>query len=228
MSLSVCLVMQATSSPLVPQVTPEWLAQVAAACQLQLARDVAPIWGPAVGGVRVGTPQPEEMVFAIVDALPNAPGAEAYHDWENAAAVAFLALSTCQTLDDVSSGISHELCETAGDLACNRWADDAAGREWAIELCDAVQEQSYDADGVVVSDWLLPAFFSPGAPGPFSFVQLQGGTGPGAPFGTTAGGYQLQRASGSGETQVTGTLGRRAARAKHYSSRTFRRGLRAT
>jgi hypothetical protein len=219
--------MSATTSPLVSSVTPEWLASVAAACQLQLARDVAPVWGPAVGGVRVGTPQPGEMVFEIVDALPQAPGAEAYHDWVDAAAVAYLALSTCSSLNDVSTGISHELCETLGDLACNRFADAGDGFEYALELCDAVQEQSYEIDGVAVSDWLLPAFFASSIQGPYSFVQSQGGAGPSAPFATTPGGYQLQRSSGGGETQVTGDLGRRAARAKNYSSRTYRRGLRA-
>lgn len=245
MSTCCVIIIEATTSPLIPQVTAAWLARCAQACATQLNRDVAPIWGGGSWGVRVGSGptdvHPGEMVFSIVDQLPDAPGAVAYHDVAGAAVpVAFLALATCQTLDDVSTAISHELCETAGDEACNLWADDGAGHEWARELCDAVESGWYNVDlgegqsPIKVSDFLLPAFFAPGATGPLSFVASTSPASasfPSAPFATAAGGYQLQRSSGAGETQVTadsasrrGALAR--ARKHHWSSRPARRGLR--
>src|SRR5580700_8648281 len=173
--------MEAKTSPLVGQVTAAWLTRCAAACDTQLTGDVAPEWGEVIGGVRVGSGptdvQPGEMVFSIVDSLPDAPGAIAFHDVAGGdVPVAFLALSTCSDLNDVSTAISHELCETVGDPACNLWADDTAGAEWALELCDAVESNSYAVDledgqpPIMVSDWLLPAFFAPGAVGPYSFM----------------------------------------------------------
>jgi hypothetical protein len=240
-ALCCVIIMEATASPLVAQVTPAYLARVAAACAKQLASDVQPIWGGPMAsqggfGVRVGSGptdvQVGEMVFSIVDSLPDAPGAVAYHDVAgNDVPVAFLALSTCNTLADVSTAISHELCETAGDQACNLWCDDGAGHEWARELCDAVESASYTVDlgdgqpPMPVSDFVLPSFFAPGAPGPFSKV----GTATGA-FKTASGGYQIQRASGTGETDVTATEGSKrgalvAAGKHHWSSRPARRGV---
>ena len=214
-------------SLLTPQVTPEWLAAVAAACQIQLCRDVAPNWGGDYA-VRAGSGPldvaPGETVFSLVDSLPQAPGAIAFHD-VNGQAVPFatLALTTCNTVNDISSAISHELCETAGDVDCNAWRDDGAGHEWAQELCDACQETSYLINSIVVSNFVLPAFFEPGAAGPYSILGAQGQPDVAKPFVTQSGGYQIQRQSGGGESQIFGDLGRRAARASHWSSRTYKR-----
>ena len=231
------LVLEATSSALASQVTPAWLARCAAACEKQLQNEVASFWGLEIGGVRVGSGptdvQPGEMVFAIVDSLPDAPGAIAYHDVAGAAVpVGFLALSTCSTLDDVSPAISHELGETTGDPDCNRWADDGAGNEWALELCDAVESNSYTVDlgdgqaPIKVSDFVLPSFFAAGAAAPYNFVQSPA---PSVPFATATGGYQIKRSSGANETQVQ-ALSPRPRRVAglataHASSRVGRRGL---
>ncbi len=231
--LCIVVIQEATTSPLVAQVTPAWLATVAQSCALQLTRDVAPVYGGSYA-VRVGASpadvQPGEMVFAIVDALPDAPGAVAYHDVAGAdVPVAFLALSTCNTLPDVSTAISHELCETAGDEACDLWADDGQGSEWAREICDAVESNFYEIAGVVVSDFLLPGFFAPGDPGPYNFcatgVVNSGGSPPLSPFATSPNGYQIKRASGTGETIIQGSVrALRQAKVDHWSSRTTRRG----
>jgi len=242
------IVMQATSSSLVSQVNVDWLGRCAAACSTQLRRDVAPLWGTAIDGVRVSNGQdlqPGEMVFAILDELPDAPGAIAYHDVQgNAVPVAYLALSTCNTLDDVSTAISHELCETDGDEDCNEWCDDGQGHEFARELCDAVESNSYPIDlgdgqpPIRVSDFLLPAFFEANAPGPYNFcatIANDNQARPSAPFATASGGYQIERDSGGNEQQVQarrqvhlqgmGSQKRgREERRRHWSSRAARRG----
>ena len=240
----VVLIVEATTSPLVGQLTQTWLEAVASALTQQLNVDVSAYYGGTFG-VRVGggplDVQPGEVVFSIVDTLPQAPGAVAYHDVDgHEVPVAFLALSTCSTLDDVSTALSHELCEIAGDAACNEWVDAGNGQEFARELSDAVQANIYTVDTIAVSDFLLPAFFAAGAPGPYCFTEAMGvgSNYPTAPFATTSGGYQIVRDAGGNEAQVTakaktnkgphvvGTLGKRAAKSKHWSSRTWRRGVR--
>ncbi len=229
--LSFTLVNEGTSaSPLSAQVTPAWLAAVAAACTVQLNRDVSPNWGGEYS-VRAGSATeiaPGEVVFALVDTLPDAPGAVAYHDVDgNAAPVAYLALTACSTLDDVSTAISHELCETAGDAGCNLWADAGDGSEYARELCDAVESNSYGISGIKVSDFLLPGFFVANAHAPYSYVESVGGPAAvSSPFQTASGGYQIKRDASGQTTQVTGTLRPfRAQKLGHWSSRAARRIL---
>lgn len=230
--MRVVLLNEATSaSPLAPQITPALLAAVAEACTVQLNRDVAYHWGGAAA-VRAGAGAtdiaPGEWVFVWRDSLPDAPGAEAYHDVNGVGVpVLFGALSTCATVDDFSTATSHELVETLGDPGANLWADDGAGNEWAHELCDGCQGFSYKIGVVAVSDFLLPAFFVSGAAGPYHYLATQGQADLAGPFKTAPGGYQIQRASSGAESQVNGKIpDARIARAKHWSSRIFRRGVR--
>lgn len=236
-TFKVVLINESKTAPLALEVTPAWLQRCADACLTQLEEHVAPVYGGTYE-LRVGAEptdiQAGEMVFAIVDALPDAPGAVAYHDVNGGdVPVGYLALTTCNSLDDVSTAISHEMCETAGDQSCDLWADDGQGSEWARELCDAVEANSYAVLGVAMSDFLLPGFFGPNDPGPYSFLQANPTLGstvvgiPLGPFRTAPGGYQVQRTAGTGETQVTGQVREhRRAKVYHWSSRPARRGAR--
>lgn len=216
-------------------ISPAQLATIAAALDLQLNRDVATRWGGSYA-VRAGANKtdvlPGEIACAIVDSLPAAPGAVAYHDVDgNEVPVVFLARTECNSLtsgaDSVSSALSHELCETAGDPFVNAWRDDGAGAEWAQELCDAVQEAGYQVNGVTVSDFVLPAFFAPVAAAPYDYLGTVGQGAVTAPLQTMPGGYQLRRTAGTGEAQVDGAVGaHRLAKKRHPSSRTYRRGAR--
>ena len=232
--MNFALILQATL-PSLP-ITASDLGTIAQAITIQLNRDVAPIWG---GSHVVRTSdgkdlQPGEVAFAIVNTLPDAPGAVAYHDVNgNGVPVAFEAVSMCSSImsgsDSVSVAISHECIETIGDAACNLWADDGQGNEWARELCDAVESEWYsisvNAINVNVSDFLLPAFFDLNASGPYSFLNYAQ-----KPFRTGPNGYQIKRTSGTGEQQVSATqLGIRrmhSRKREHWSSRAYRRGFR--
>lgn len=202
---------ESSSAPLALVISPLWLAAVAEACTTQLAHDVTPAWGAGtLKTVTVGDPAaipPGAFVFVLKDDLPEAPGAIAYHATDGSGVpVAFLALNTCQTLDDVSAAISHEVVETWGDPGANRWADGGDGFEYALELCDAVEGNLYEITtssgiNVTVSDFVLPAFFDPGSAWPWDFAEATSG-----PFRTASGGYQIRRTSGTTETQVTGSM----------------------
>ena len=215
----------AATSPLAAQVTAGWLADVAGACNEQLSSHAAPYDG---GGYLISSAAAApsgDSTFELDWQLPQAPGAEAYHDWQAGMVVAFEALATCSTLNDVSTGISHELLEILGDPGCDAWVDDGTGFEWARELCDATQGNSYAIGGIQVSNFLLPAFFETGAKSPYSYLGTTGKDPVLAPFATASGGYQIRRNTGTGETQVFGEVAARRPMLRIVSpvSRSFRR-----
>jgi hypothetical protein len=217
--------------------TPVILGKIAAATTTYLNQYVAQYWGGAgTYAVRAGAGKKDvqtgEIVCAIVDSLPDAPGAVAYHDVAgHEVPVIFLARTQCNALvtgaDSVSSALSHELAETAGDPACNLWARDTK-YEWAHELCDAVQEWGFEIDGVAVSDFVLPSFFAPGSEGPWNYLGTKSAnTALKSALATAPGGYQIRSSAGGHEVQVQGMVGeRRLARKRNWSSRTYRRGVR--
>jgi hypothetical protein len=214
--------------------TPDVFNQIAVAATVYLNRDLAMYWGIPIGAqVRTsdGTDiQDGEWVFVILPALPNAPDAVAYHDVNgNGAPVLFDAITLSNTLigsgNSLSVAITHELAETAVDEACNAWRDAGDGTEHAQEACDAVESSDYtiDVNGapVAVSNFVLPAFFNPTHAGPYDKMTLLG-----APFTTMPGAYQIVRTPGSNEQQITARVERRVEKRKHWSSRSYRRGLR--
>jgi hypothetical protein len=90
--------------------------------------------------------------------------------------------------------LSHEALEVIGDANVNQFAagphpdPNERGRmvfHW-YEMCDAVQAESYDVDGIRVSDFVLPLYFTigeqPGARNDFLGTSLQS-------FGVNPGGY---------------------------------------
>lgn len=108
------------------------------------------------------------------------------------------------------SVLSHEGIEAKGDPAANVWVDclpiSLPSGKFAMttprELCDAVEGSGYAktvcGETVVVSDFLLEAWFNPESKGPWSFT----GSAPG-PFKLGPGGYCVGRSSGPGSEEVT-------------------------
>jgi hypothetical protein len=94
----------------------------------------------------------------------------------------------------VSSVASHEACETDGDPFCNDWSDTGHGILVAKELCDPVEADVYDIDGVAVSNFVLPEWFDPTVSAGEKFDYLGRCT---KPFSMTKGGYWVQMPSGT-------------------------------
>lgn len=194
--------------------SPDVLAHIAEAVQAQINGEFAAEWGTQAT-IRVGaTPtdiQPGEWAFGFVGSLPDAPGASAYHDINGKGVpFALCAVTTCATLlgkNGVSVDVSHEILETAGDEGANQFANDNHGLLHALEMCDAVEVQTYGktcADGTVVqvSNWLLRSWFIPGAAGPYEYMSLAGLPGAVAPSGP------LQTAPGhNGNYQIVSKWG---------------------
>lgn len=183
------------------RISHEDAAAMTAAVGKQLARDVAPLYGlmPALEFVQPGgTPTPGGCPCYLMDE-PDVDGALGYHD-EDAQGVAYIKVFVNPTLDNggtvktgpnaVSVTLSHEVLELVGDAPANKWVDGPSGNDFAYELCDAVEGDSYEIDGVSVSNFVLQAFFDPHAEkgSRFDFLGKLG-----RPFTMTPGGYQITR-----------------------------------
>ncbi len=92
----------------------------------------------------------------------------------------------------VSSTISHEVCEWLVDRFNNLWAYGPDG-EYAVEICDPVENDSYEIDGVSVSNFVTKRYFDHLAPTGTQFDYLGKLT---KPFTMTPGGYLVVRKSG--------------------------------
>jgi hypothetical protein len=122
-------------------------------------------WG--VGAlVRVGSaaapPLPEEWVLGLFS-KPDQPGALGYHD-KTPQGLPFLHIfPPLDAQEGVSwtSTASHEILEALADPELSSAAQDPSGTFWALEVCDAVENDSYLIDGVQVSNFSLPDWFEP-------------------------------------------------------------------
>lgn len=184
------------------------LTAIVAAIGVQLARDVAPVWG-AVPALEVGTvPAEGDSTITIQDAL-DVDGALGYHDENKGIPRGFVGtdatLQNGGTLDEgpnsISVTLSHEILEMVGDYAANLWADGPDGADYARELCDAVESDSYEINGVSVSSFVYPAFFDAQADSTEKLDHLGRLT---KPFAMSAGGYQIRRTEPGNVSQVWG------------------------
>jgi hypothetical protein len=215
------------------KLSPAVLAHIAEAVQDQVDQEFATEWG-ARATLRVGTEndiQPDEWAYGFVKSLPDAPGASAYHDINaNGVPFALCAVTTCDSLlgpTGVSVDASHEILETAGDEGANQFANDNKGLLHAVEMCDAVEVQTYgktcnDGTVVQVSNWLLRSWFIPGAAGPYEYMTSAGISGAVKPPGP------LQTAPGhGGNYQIISKWGgdKQAFAAAHHLIGTRRKGM---
>lgn len=232
------------------KLTPELLGQMAVLLTVYGNRDVASEYGGAVV-VRAGADPTDirtgEIPVRIGATLAQAPGAIAYHDVDTQGAPdVFDAITLSDSLfgpgNSLSVALSHELAETMADAGCNLVALAPDGTGYAREACDPVESSSYEIalmNGVAhaargyVSNFVTPAYFVDGHPGPWDFMTSQGlgGSAPPGPFKIApagGGNYQIVYESVGSETQITASLvgslpHARAARKMHPTSRTARR-----
>ena len=221
------------------------LKHIAEAVEHQVNQEFGAEWG-AKATIRVGADakdiQPGEWAYDFLPSLPDAPDASAYHDIHGKGVpYSLCAVKTCGSLlgpDGVSVDASHEILETAGDEGANQFANDNKGLLHAVEMCDAVEMQTYgktckDGTVVQVSNWLLRSWFIPRAGGPYDYMtaaNLPGAVSPPGPLETAkghGGNYQIiakwtrDKQVYAVANHVAGT--RRKGSDPHWSSRAGRR-----
>jgi len=195
------------------------LTKITIAIGRQLAYDVAPEYGetPILEFIPKGeTPSPDSALCYVIDE-PDVEGALGYHDTDNDGNP-FIKVF-CQPIYDnggtdymgansVSVTLSHEILELIGDTDANLWADGPDGNDYAFELCDAVEGDSYDVTlddetKVSVSNFVYKNFFNPklkkSSSVRFDFLGKLT-----APFQMDPGGYQIRRTEPGRVSQVFG------------------------
>lgn len=186
-------------------ITDEQVHKIAMACHHQVYYDLAPVWvtlhrpvKPLRQGRRV--PSGDQVIELCAE---SAAGTLGYHT-ELAGDVVSGVVGVGTVLDagmevltgglSVSTIVSHEVCEMVVNPNVSGWSD--SGRGWlvATEVCDPVQSDYYDIDGVAVSNFVTPDFFSPVVSEGDRFDHL--GT-LSAPFEIAKGGYVLNYEGGN-------------------------------
>jgi hypothetical protein len=61
--------------------------------------------------------------------------------------------------EEVSVAASHELAEMLVDPAVNLWCRGPGDELFAYEVCDVVEEETFEIDGFKMSDFVYPAYF---------------------------------------------------------------------
>lgn len=178
------------------------------ACASQLKLHVAPAWNMVPASVvlyadETKAPQGSDLLIILDDATQA--GALGFHQvtpqglpYARAFAKPVLDAggTALQGSMSVSAVMSHEVCEWFADPLLSFWADGPDG-EYPLEICDPVQNDAYNMEGVSVSNFVWRPFFDQyAAPGTkldqMGTVQK--------PFTTSMGGYLQVRKAGSVQT----------------------------
>jgi hypothetical protein len=94
----------------------------------------------------------------------------------------------------VSVTACHELFEMVIDPLANLWAEAADGTEYAYEMSDPVEEDTFRVDGIEMSNFVHPSWFEPFKHPPgtkFDHLGLLK-----KPFSMTKGGYVIVKRKG--------------------------------
>jgi hypothetical protein len=166
----------------------------------------------------------EEAGLILVDS-GNDPDAFGWHTALGLAVWSYVDVGLCRAYDEpVSRVLGHELLELVLDPDCEEWEPRPGtypdGTQVAKEACDAVQRFSrrvtvddpiLGKGEVELADFVLPSWFQPGSPGPWSYLDAAPG-----PLKDAAGGYHT--------TELRGVVMAEGAqvRVKNFG-RTFRR-----
>ena len=119
-----------------------------------------PVWGTPAKLVKARKPRPGSWTMIFLD-NPDSPDAEGYHDitWRGMPLAKVFVKPTIEAKDLVSVTACHELCEMLIDPMATLWCEGPRSTLWAYEVCDPVEEETFNIDGVAMSDFVFPAYF---------------------------------------------------------------------
>jgi hypothetical protein len=141
------------------------IVRAAAALQRQVLEHFYPVWG-VDATVRAATPEDpqrdDEWVLELRK-VPTIEGALGFHDTTEAGLPRLFDFPELDAQDGVSWTVtaSHEILEALADPWLRRGAQDDQGIWWATEVCDPVEADTYEIDGVLVSNFEYPAWQEP-------------------------------------------------------------------
>jgi hypothetical protein len=122
-----------------------------------------PVWGYPVHLYNTKKPQPRDWRLYYLDDADDDDGADGDHYLtEDGQPVGRIFVKAALDGDGtVSVTASHELFELAIDPINNIWAEATARTLYAYEMCDPVEEDTFEVDGLKMSNFVCPAWFEP-------------------------------------------------------------------
>jgi len=131
-----------------------------AAMQTFLDEHFTPVWGAPACLIKASKPKRGDWAMIFLDD-PDDPDAQGYHDiTKNGLPLSkVFVVPTIQSGDLVSVTACHELCEMLIDPTATLWSEGPGRSLWAYEMCDAVEDETFNVDGVTMSDFVYPAYF---------------------------------------------------------------------
>lgn len=119
-----------------------------------------PVWGTPAKLMKATKEKPGTWTFIFLDD-PDDPTADGYHDLtKDGFPLSKVFVIPAQKSDgNVSVTACHELCEMLVDPIANTWVEGPRNTLWGYEVCDACEEETFEIDGIPMSDFCYPAFF---------------------------------------------------------------------
>ncbi len=121
------------------------------------------------------------MPYLIISDCKSPP-VYGYHTYTSGYATGRVYIIT-DNLAENSKTISHEIFE----MVVNPKMELTSDKGMYLEVCDPVMENSFDIDGIAISDWVYPSWFSKAGSSPYNklntFIR---------PFELTKNGYTLK------------------------------------
>ena len=138
------------------------LDELTAALQKCYDQFFLPVWGYPVKLYTAKRPRPSDWRLIYFDDAAQA-GLLGYHDLtdEGQPISKVFVRSALNAGEHVSVTASHELFEMAIDPIANLWAEGPDGVEFAYEMSDPVEEDTFMVDGLPMSNFVHPAWFEP-------------------------------------------------------------------
>jgi hypothetical protein len=154
------------------------------------------VWGYPVTLYNTSKPKPTDWQFIYFDDADTA-GALGYHDLtkDGQPVSKIFVKTTIADGEKVSVTACHELFEMVIDPLANLWAEAGDGTEYAYEMSDPVEEDTFLVDGIAMSNFVHPSWFEPFKhPKGTKFDHLGKLK---APFTMTKGGYVIVKKRGA-------------------------------
>jgi hypothetical protein len=119
-----------------------------------------PAWGTPARLVKASKMVPGAWTLVFLDNA-DTKGDEGWHDIKKSGMPLdhVFVEATIMVGDKVSTTACHELAEMLVDPSANLWSDGPHGTLWAYEVCDPVEEDEFEIDGIAMSDFVTPAYF---------------------------------------------------------------------
>jgi len=121
-----------------------------------------PVWGYPVKLYNTKVAKPTDWQFIYFDDADTA-GALGYHDLttKGQPISKVFVKTTLASKELVSVTACHELFEMVIDPIANLWAEAEDGTEYAYEMSDPVEEDTFLVDGIEMSNFVYPTWFEP-------------------------------------------------------------------